>query len=45
MISLKEKDINESELDFYFLTSPLEIEKKVIKLKLFGEMHLKVLNL
>jgi hypothetical protein len=31
-ISLKEKDINESELDFYFLTSPLEIEKKVIKL-------------
>ena len=28
-IILKEKDINESELDFYFLTSPIEIEKKV----------------
>ena len=28
-IILKEKDINESELDFYFLTSPAEIEKKV----------------
>ena len=28
-IILKEKDINESELDFYFLTSPAEIEKKI----------------
>tara|TARA_B100001094_G_C17677527_1_gene551802 strand:- start:257 stop:595 length:339 start_codon:yes stop_codon:yes gene_type:complete len=28
-ISLKEKDINESQLDFYFLTSPAEIEKKI----------------
>ena len=28
-ITLKEKDINESQLDFYFLTSPAEIEKKV----------------
>ncbi|MDA9180898.1 hypothetical protein N9O04_01250 [Pelagibacteraceae bacterium] len=28
-IILTEKDINESELDFYFLTSPAEIEKKV----------------
>ena len=25
----KEKDINESQLDFYFLTSPAEIEKKI----------------
>jgi cell division protein FtsL len=27
-ITLKEKDINESQLDFYFLTSPAEIDKK-----------------
>ena len=29
VIAFKEKDINESELDFYFLTSPAEIEKKI----------------
>ncbi len=28
-ITLKEKDINETQLDFYFLSSPAEIEKKV----------------
>ena len=28
-ISLKEKDINETQLDFYFLSSPAEIEKKI----------------
>ena len=28
-ITFKEKDINESQLDFYFLSSPSEIEKKV----------------
>ena len=28
-IALQEKDINESQLDFYFLTSPVEIEKKI----------------
>jgi hypothetical protein len=28
-IALKERDINESQLDFYFLTSPAEIEKKI----------------
>ena len=33
-ISLKEKDINESQLDFYFLTSPAEIEKKI---KILGQ--------
>ena len=27
--SLKEKDINEAQLDFYFLTSPAQIEKKI----------------
>ena len=31
-IILKEKDVNESQLDFYFLTSPAEIEKKIIML-------------
>mgnify|MGYP001302298570 CR=1 FL=1 len=28
-ITLKEKDINEAQLDFYFLSSPAEIEKKL----------------
>ena len=28
-ITLKEKDINESQLDFYFLSSPAEVEKKI----------------
>ena len=28
-IILKEKDVNESQLDFYFLTSPAEVEKKI----------------
>ena len=28
-ITLKEKDINESQLDFYVLTSPAEVEKKI----------------
>jgi len=31
-ITLKEKDLNESQLDFYFLTSPAEIEEKIKKL-------------
>ena len=26
---LKEKDFNEAELDFYYLTSPAELEKKL----------------
>jgi hypothetical protein len=33
-IVFKEKDINESQLDFYFLTSPSEVEKKIEKLGL-----------
>tara|TARA_B110000444_G_C18735280_1_gene545298 strand:+ start:530 stop:868 length:339 start_codon:yes stop_codon:yes gene_type:complete len=33
IITLKEKDINESQLDYYFLSSPAEIEKKI---KLLG---------
>ena len=28
-IALKEKNINEAQLDFYFLTSPAEVEKKI----------------
>ena len=28
-ISLKEKDINEAQLEFFFLTSPSEVEKKI----------------
>jgi hypothetical protein len=28
-INVKKKDINETQLDFYYLTSPIEIEKKI----------------
>ena len=28
-ITLKQRDVNESQLDFYFLTSPAELEKRV----------------
>ena len=28
-VVLKERDLNETQLDFYFLTSPAQIEKKV----------------
>jgi cell division protein FtsL len=33
-IALKEKDINESQLDFYFLTSPAEVQNKIKELGL-----------
>ena len=36
VITLKEKDFNESQLDFYFLSSPAEIEKKV---KMLGQVN------
>ena len=29
IILIKEKNVNESELDFYYLSSPIEIEKKI----------------
>ena len=32
VVILKERDVNESQLDFYFLTSPAEIEKKITML-------------
>jgi len=35
-ILLKEKDFNESQLDFFFLTSPSQIEKKI---KNLGHNH------
>jgi len=28
-INLKKKDIKETQIDFYYLTSPIEIEKKI----------------
>ena len=40
-IILKEKDFNESELDFYFLTSPAEIEKRV---KILGNTNYNPIN-
>ena len=32
IILIKTEDINEAQLDFYYLTSPAEIEKKLIKI-------------
>ena len=29
VIAVKKKNVNESELDFYYLTSPKELEKKI----------------
>ena len=29
IILVQEKNINEAELDFYYLTSPIELEKKI----------------
>ena len=40
-IILKERDLNESELDFYFLTSPAEIEKRV---KILGNTNYNPIN-
>ena len=40
-IILKEKDFNESELDFYFLTSPAELEKRV---KILGNTNYNPIN-
>jgi len=40
-IILKEKDLNESELDFYFLTSPAEIEKRI---KILGNTNYNPIN-
>jgi hypothetical protein len=44
-INLKEKDINESQLDFYFLTSPAEIEKKVKMLGYYDYSPIKNSNI
>ena len=41
-IILAEKDINESQLDFYFLTSPAQIEKKIKLLALNTICQLKI---
>ena len=32
-ITLKEKNINEAQLDFNYLTSPAEIEKRIAKIR------------
>ena len=31
LVKSKEKNLSETELDFFYLTSPSEIEKKVVK--------------
>jgi len=40
-ITLKEKDINEAQLDFYFLSSPIEIEKKINMLSINDYLPIK----
>ena len=40
-ISLKEKDLNESQVDFYYLTSPLLIEKKIKNLSFNNYLPMK----
>ena len=40
-ISLKEKDLNESQFDFYYLTSPLLIEKKIKNLSFNNYLPMK----
>ena len=40
-ILLKEKDFNESQLDFFFLTSPSQIEKKIKLLALNNYLPIK----
>ena len=44
-INLKEQDINESQLDFYFLTSPTELESKVRALGQNNYMPIKNSNI
>ena len=42
---LVEKDINEAQLDFYYLTSPLEIEKKLNLLGINNYQPIKYSNI
>jgi len=44
-ILLVEKDINEAQLDFYYLTSPLEIEKKLNLLGINNYQPIKYSNI
>ena len=39
-ILIKKKDVNETQLDFYYLTSPLEIEKRLIIIGLENYQHI-----
>ena len=45
IILIKEKNINEAELDFYYLTSPTELEKKINLLGLNNYQPIKYSNI
>ena len=42
---IKEKNINEAELDFYYLTSPVELEKKINLIGLNNYQPIKYSNI
>ncbi len=45
IILIKEKNINEAELDFYYLTSPVELEKKINLIGLNNYQPIKYSNI
>ena len=44
-ILMKEKNLNEAELDFYYLTSPIELEKKLNLIGLNNYQPIKYSNI
>ena len=44
-VSIKKNNINEAQLDFYYLTSPLEIEKKIDIIGLYKYKPIKYSNI
>ena len=44
-ILIKEKNLNEAELDFYYLTSPIELEKKLNLIGLNNYQPIKYSNI
>ena len=45
IILMQEKNINEAELDFYYLTSPIELEKKINLIGLNNYQPIKYSNI
>ena len=45
VIAVKKKNVNESELDFYYLTSPKELEKKLNLIGFYNYQPIKYSNI